>query len=752
MKNEVFKLDYKLNNNFKNQLLYLKRFVTDEQWLKIVSFDFALNPKLASDIVKLIKKINSNVFCAEKLEPIIVDIKAKMEKLIILANLEKDIVLKWLKYREIYAYYGFLETIIEGSIITKYIFSQFKKLYGKNYLQKIKEIDTNKHLIYNSKKEKDITDLYLLMKKWQDIEHEFSDQILLPKYLKAKNNFNKKVYDEKKHLKNIKDISLVYLYFVDDMPIVNIQIIARLIESNNAEYLNTVIGGKMYGLAVLWLNKFKIPETYVIPVSSVLNKNYQKDLEKIKFNKYAIRSSATAEDGTKHSYAGMFLTNLEANQKDVPISIENVARSINYKRVINYIDHFNLEKPYMAVILQDFKKSFISGVWLGEKLTSGNLEWIYGTGELLVSGHSNPNHEYWNRDDINNSKGINYQLGYVGQKCLEIQEKLETICDLEWCIVDNDLIILQFRPVTSKLFLNKVKNSSSKIVGIPSSSGIVSGEPVFLKDYKTTKRLDGKILMADYTDPEWIPLIIKAKAVVTAEGGALSHTAIITRELGIPSIVGIGYKNIDYLKKEKRIKINGNTGEICIENSPYDKLKNIKNPEELIKFMEENITYGFVDKNGKKYLDMFSKEWQDNWFNKCIVQTGKEILKTKIGTCWDQVELERLWFREYNYQFKTIFIEFQNNKKSNLPTHTFLVYKDKGEYYWFEHSFYDNRGIHKFKNYEDAIEFVKRKHLEYAINNYNIDESYYKHIKAYEYEEIPKGLGVSKYLNWIIKK
>ena len=51
--------------------------------------------------------------------------------------------------------------------------------------------------------------------------------------------------------------------------------------------------------------------------------------------------------------------------------------------------------------------------------------------------------------------------------------------------------------------------------------------------------------------------------------------------------------------------------------------------------MEENITYGFIDKNGNKYTDTFSKEWKDNWYNRCLVQTGENILKTKTGTCWD---------------------------------------------------------------------------------------------------------------------
>ena len=155
------------------------------------------------------------------------------------------------------------------------------------------------------------------------------------------------------------------------------------------------------------------------------------------------------------------------------------------------------------------------------------------------------------------------------------------------------------------------------------------------------------------------------------------------------------------------------------------KYKDIKTPKDLLKFMEENITDGFVDKSGNKYTDLFSKEWQDNWYSNCVVQTGKNILKTKIGTCWDQVELERLWFKGNNYQFKTIFMIFELNKINNLPTHTCLIYKELDKYYWFEHSFYNNRGIHEFNSYNEAINYIKNKQLEHAINNYKIDSSYY---------------------------
>ena len=58
--------------------------------------------------------------------------------------------------------------------------------------------------------------------------------------------------------------------------------------------------------------------------------------------------------------------------------------------------------------------------------------------------------------------------------------------------------------------------------------------------------------------------MIKAKGIITAEGGFLSHASIISRELGIPCITGIGEDNMERLKQNSHIKMNGGTGDIII--------------------------------------------------------------------------------------------------------------------------------------------------------------------------------------------
>lgn len=105
------------------------------------------------------------------------------------------------------------------------------------------------------------------------------------------------------------------------------------------------------------------------------------------------------------------------------------------------------------------------------------------------------------------------------------------------------------------------------------AKGVVAGEVCFLEDVEDIDKLKpNTILLTYYTDPDWVEAMVKAKAIVTAEGGFLYHTAIIARELGIPCITGIGNKNLRKLARLKNIVVNGDTGGIK-EYCQYKKKK-----------------------------------------------------------------------------------------------------------------------------------------------------------------------------------
>ena len=160
---------------------------------------------------------------------------------------------------------------------------------------------------------------------------------------------------------------------------------------------------------------------------------------------------------------------------------------------------------------------------------------------------------------------------------------------------------------------------------------------------------------------------------------------------------------------------------------------NITSPEELLKFMSGNIEYGYLGRNNHIYKENdpnFDKDWLDEY----ILENASDVLKTKIGNCWDQVELERDWFKKNNYEFKTIYHQVLLDYDNPYPTHTFLVYKKDNKYYWFENAWENMRGIHEFNSIEELLEFEYKENIK-MLKNYNILEEEIKKIKYCEYDE-----------------
>lgn len=149
---------------------------------------------------------------------------------------------------------------------------------------------------------------------------------------------------------------------------------------------------------------------------------------------------------------------------------------------------------------------------------------------------------------------------------------------------------------------------------------------------------------------------------------------------------------------------------------------------ELIMNKMNDIKYGFVDNNKNIYPDN-DENW-DNTFSKSYrLQISNELLKTKYGVCWDQVELERYYLNEIGAEAKSYFIVEYDDKQ--CPTHTFIVVKDNNKYFWFEHSWEPYRGIHEFNNLNELLLDIKDKFKKMLIKrNISTEE-----IVIYEYTE-----------------
>jgi len=102
------------------------------------------------------------------------------------------------------------------------------------------------------------------------------------------------------------------------------------------------------------------------------------------------------------------------------------------------------------------------------------------------------------------------------------------------------------------------------IKGIPAGPGKTRGKvKIILTAEDFHKFKSGEILVTKSTNPEWTPLLVVAKAVITDTGGSLCHTAIVSREYGIPAVVGT-QNATEILKDEDIIEVNGSKGEVQI--------------------------------------------------------------------------------------------------------------------------------------------------------------------------------------------
>lgn len=149
-------------------------------------------------------------------------------------------------------------------------------------------------------------------------------------------------------------------------------------------------------------------------------------------------------------------------------------------------------------------------------------------------------------------------------------------------------------------------------------------------------------------------------------------------------------------------------------------MNKVKDKLQLVLNKMDNIKYGFIDSNCNIYPDN-EDDWDNNFQNKYFLQPPEELIKTKHGVCWDQVELERYYLEQDNIECNSYFIVNYDGKI--FPTHTFMLVNQKNNYYWLEHAWEPYRGIHQYQNLNDALLDIKDKFNKMLTNQYNINNN-----------------------------
>lgn len=187
-----------------------------------------------------------------------------------------------------------------------------------------------------------------------------------------------------------------------------------------------------------------------------------------------------------------------------------------------------------------------------------------------------------------------------------------------------------------------------------------------------------------------------------------------------------------------------------MKDNIYEKYNQITTPEELLEFMSYYINYGYLSIDGRVY-NYNDDEFFKNWYNKYVLQTTNQMLSTKVGTCWDQVEFARDWFLNHNYEIKTIYVMVELNYQNNYPTHSFLIYKSNNRWNWFENSDVENRGIHSFNTIDNLIKYQLATYIK-LLKTYDIKDSELKNIIIKEFKKPKENIKVDEYLNWVVSE
>lgn len=181
------------------------------------------------------------------------------------------------------------------------------------------------------------------------------------------------------------------------------------------------------------------------------------------------------------------------------------------------------------------------------------------------------------------------------------------------------------------------------------------------------------------------------------------------------------------------------------------KYSDIKTPEQLLKYMDDNVKYGFVDGDGNIYGPWDNQKFQEKCQTNWRLSSPKRLIKVGYGHCFDQVELERSWFKNNGYKFKTFYIWFELPYDNSYSTHTYLVFENNGKYYYFEHSDFDNRGIYEFEKEEDAVDYQREKHIISNRQRNLIDKEILSCLHVYEYDKPIYGCTMNEFIDKILK-
>jgi len=328
----------------------------------------------------------------------------------------------------------------------------------------------------------------------------------------------------------------------------------------------------------------------------------------------AVRSSATAEDLPEASFAGQQSTYLNVVGADnVVRAVQACWASLFEGRAIFYREEagYDHTKVGLAVPVQRMVQSEKSGVMFTvEPVTSDaskiTIEAVYGLGEGIVSGEISPDLYMLNKESLQIlaatvvpqarmfAKAVGSDGSHEGANAwVEVEESLRERPkltnaeirelarigraveehyghhqDIEWAQEGGKFYLTQARPVTTMRAQHdgdddEVEESAPVLLtGQPASPGVGMGGVRVVHDPRDIDIvLQGDVLVAEMTTPDFVPAMKRASAIITERGGRTCHAAIVSRELGIPCVVGVANATTQ-LAVDRLVTVDGSNGTV----------------------------------------------------------------------------------------------------------------------------------------------------------------------------------------------
>jgi pyruvate,water dikinase len=363
----------------------------------------------------------------------------------------------------------------------------------------------------------------------------------------------------------------------------------------------------------------------------------------------AVRSSATAEDLPEASFAGQQETFLNVTREDLLARVRECWASLFTQRAIYYRQEqgFAHDDVDIAVVVQEMVDAEKSGVMFTSHPSTGaplvTIEAAWGLGEAVVSGAVTPDNYVVDRatgdledEAVADKKVMHVRDDETGEtverevpedrrsaRVLE-EDELDALVDLgeeieahygepqdvEWAIADDGsgagagpdgtVSLLQSRPITTISEgataegsvadggVAETKAADAEVLsGLGASPGKASGEVKIVESAAELDVVDdGDIIVSTMTTPDMVPAMKRAAGIVTDEGGMTSHAAIVSRELGVPAVVGAASAT-DELENGQVVTIDGEQGTIEVgaeTETQHDAIEQVR-PQSPVKPM-----------------------------------------------------------------------------------------------------------------------------------------------------------------------